>query len=182
MDELVDILDSKGNPTGKTTLKSEAHRKGLFHPTVHIWFFTSDGKLLIQQRGKHKGTHPLLWDVSVAGHVGAGEEIELSALREVKEEIGLDISKSDLEKIGDFKSVQKHHGRLSDCEFHHAFICELKVPITSLQKQETEVEALDLISMDLFLEELENNALRKKYVPYKIDYYKTIIEVVHKRQ
>jgi isopentenyldiphosphate isomerase len=181
MDELLDILDSKGNFTGKTALKSEAHLKGLFHATVHIWFFTSDGKLLIQQRGKHKETHPLLWDVSVAGHVGAGEEIEQSATREVQEEIDLTISKSDLEKIGVFKSVQKHREDLIDREFHHTYLCELKVPLASLQKQESEVEALDLISMDLFLDELENSAHRKKYVPHDIEYYKTIIEAVYKR-
>ena len=81
MDELIDILDSNGDFTGKTAMKSEAHKNGWFHATVHIWFYTTDGKILLQQRGKHKETHPLLWDVSVAGHVGAGEAIETSAIR-----------------------------------------------------------------------------------------------------
>ena len=108
-DELVDILDESGNRTGNSIMKSEAHRKGLFHPTVHVWFYTADGKILLQQRGRAKKSFPLLWDVSVAGHVGAGEDIETSALREIKEEIGLDVSKGDLEKIGIFRSVQKHH-------------------------------------------------------------------------
>ncbi len=58
MDELLDILDTDGNPTGTTAMKSKAHRIGLFHATVHIWFYTSEGELLLQQRGKNKGTHP----------------------------------------------------------------------------------------------------------------------------
>ena len=99
MDERVDILNEQGKPTGESCLKSEAHRKGLLHPTVHIWLYTTDGRVLIQKRGKNKATHPLLWDVSVAGHVAAGEEIVSAAIREVEEEIGLTILESDFEPL-----------------------------------------------------------------------------------
>ncbi|WP_337251707.1 NUDIX hydrolase [Maribacter halichondriae] len=133
MDELVDILDAEGNYTGKTVMKSEAHRKGLFHPTIHVWFYTKTAKVLIQLRAKNKDTHPLLWDVSVAGHIAAGETIETSAVREIQEEIGLDISPEDLNKIGVFKSVQEHSDTLVDCEFHHTYLCELKVPLKVLK-------------------------------------------------
>lgn len=181
MDELVDILDADGNYTGTTEFKSHAHRVGLFHPTVHVWFYTSDGRILIQQRGKDKDTHPLLWDVSVAGHVGAGEEIELSAIREVEEEIGLRISKTDLEKIGVFKSVQKHNEELIDCEFHHTFLCELKVPLENLEKQRSEVENLQLIPLVQFAEETWGMANPAKYVPHRVDYYKSIIREIKKK-
>ncbi len=181
MDELVDILDSEGNFIGKTALKSEAHRQGWFHPTIHVWFYTKGGKLLIQQRAKDKDTHPLLWDVSVAGHIGAGEKIEISAVREVQEEIGLTISTAELEKIGVFKSVHEHSEHLIDCEFHHTFLCELKVPLEGLRKQESEVEDLALISLLQFSEETWGMANLKKYVPHEIDYYKTIIKEIKKK-
>ena len=103
MDELLDILDQDGNASNSTAMKSDAHEKGLFHATVHVWCFTCDARVLIQQRGKDKDTHPLLWDVSVAGHVGAGEEIEAAALRELEEEIGLKVSRADLQPIRIFK-------------------------------------------------------------------------------
>lgn len=181
MDELIDILDAKGKPTGQTALKSEVHKKGLFHPTVHIWFYTSDRQVLLQQRGKHKNTHPLLWDVSVAGHIGAGEPIETAAIREVEEEIGLSISKEALQKIGVFPSFFEHGKDLIDNEFHHLFLCELKAPLTSLQKQESEVEALDLIQISKFWEELNTEELSKKYVPHHLEYYATIItEITNK--
>ena len=181
MDELVDILDSEGNFTGKTTLKSKAHREGLFHPTIHVWFYTKNGRLLIQQRAKNKDTHPLLWDVSVAGHIGAGEEIEISAIREVQEEIGLAISKTELRKIGVFKSVHEHSEHLIDCEFHHTFLCELRVSLEDLRKQESEVEDLALISLLQFSEETWGMGNQQKYVPYEIDYLKTIIREIKKR-
>lgn len=181
MDERIDILDAEGNFTGKTAMKSEAHKMGWFHPTVHIWFYTADAKVLLQQRGKDKDTHPLLWDVSVAGHVGAGETIVLSAQREVKEEIGLNISVEQLEKIGVFKSVQKHHENVTDCEFHHTFLCELQVPLAHLSKQESEVEALALVPLLQFAEESWGMAHLKKYVPHATDYYATIIKAIKER-
>ena len=86
MDELIDILDNNGNYTGKTCLKSEAHEYGYFHPTVHIWLYTSDKKILLQKRAATKKVFPGLWDISVAGHVATGEKIEIAAIREIKAE------------------------------------------------------------------------------------------------
>ncbi|MFS4468115.1 NUDIX hydrolase [Maribacter sp. 2210JD10-5] len=178
MDELIDILDSEGNPLGKTAMKSEVHKMGWFHRTVHIWFHTSDGRVLLQQRGKNKDAHPLLWDVSVAGHVSAGEPIETAALREVEEEIGLEILTNDLYKIGVFKSIQKHHERFIDHEFHHTFLCELKMPLEKLTKQESEVASLKLIPLSTFKSNLEDKKRSVTYVPHEKRYYKTIINAI----
>ena len=153
MDELVDRLDEQGNYTGQTILKSDAHRHGIFHPTVHIWFYTNQGEVLIQQRGEFKDTHPLLWDVSVAGHIGAGEDIYDGALREVKEEIGLNIEKEDLTMIGVFKSTQEHG----------------------------EMEALTMIPLITFADEVWGLANTAKYVPHSTEYYKTIIKSIKER-
>lgn len=181
MDEQVDILDSDGKYTGKTAFKSEAHKNGWFHPTVHVWFFTLDGKVLIQQRAKNKVTHPLLWDVSVAGHIGAGEQIKDAAIREVKEEIGLEIIADDLEKIGVFKSVHKHMEDIVDCEFHHVFLCKLEVPLNTLVKQESEVADLALLPLLRFSEETWGLANIGKYAPHGAEYYKTMIKAVKVR-
>ena len=54
MDELIDILTPEGKSTGKTALKSEAHKNGWFHATAHIWFFTSDKKILLQKKSAYK--------------------------------------------------------------------------------------------------------------------------------
>jgi isopentenyl-diphosphate delta-isomerase len=174
MDELVDILDESGAHTGKSCLKSEAHLKGLFHPTAHIWFYTSDGKILFQKRGKDKKTFPLLWDVSVAGHIGAGEDIIEAAIREIEEEINLQISLSDLDKIGVFKSIQKHSETLLDKEFHHTFLCKLKVPLSALSKQQSEVEDLALFQLVDFKSKLNSGEL-EGFVPHLPSYYHKII-------
>ena len=96
MDELIDIITQEGKPTGKTALKSEAHKNGWFHATVHIWLFTKDKKILLQKRAITKKVFPGLWDISVAGHVGAGEAILTAAKREIFEEIGVHIEEKNL--------------------------------------------------------------------------------------
>ncbi|MEZ4808819.1 MAG: NUDIX domain-containing protein [Allomuricauda sp.] len=181
MDELVDILDAQGKPTGQSCLKSEAHQKGLLHPTVHVWLYTKDGRILIQQRGRDKDTHPLLWDVSVAGHVSSGEKIRTAALREVQEEVGLGILEKDLEAIGIHKEIHKHAPDFIDAELHHIFLCKLRVPFSALKKQDSEVEALDMVPLMTLAEETWGLANTAKYVPHGLDYYKTIIKEIKKR-
>ncbi|WP_209399916.1 NUDIX domain-containing protein [Pseudozobellia sp. WGM2] len=181
MDELIDILDASGNKTGKTAMKSEAHKNGWYHESVHIWFYTKSGQILIQQRAKNKDTHPLLWDVSVAGHIGAGERIEISAVREVQEEIGLKISEQNLEKIGFFKSFHQHSEILIDREFNHVYLCELTSPISELEKQESEVHDLKMIPLITFAQETWGMAHPQKYVPHDMAYYKTVTTEIKKR-
>ncbi|MCM4169202.1 Isopentenyl-diphosphate Delta-isomerase [Arenibacter antarcticus] len=181
MDELIDILDAQGNYTGKTTMRSEAHKKGLFHPSIHVWLYTKNTEVLIQQRARNKDTHPGLWDVSVAGHIGAGEDIVDSAIREVKEEIGVDLLEKELQKIGVFKYSYLHRKDLLDCEFHHTFLSELKVPFSALKRQESEVDDLGLISIPTFRKELESNVISRKYVPYEMEYYDFVLNAIQTR-
>ena len=174
-------MDEYGKPTGESCLKSEAHRKGLLHPTVHVWLYTTDGRVLIQQRGKNKTTHPLLWDVSVAGHVGAGEKIVTAAIREVQEEVGLTISESDMEPLGTFKAIHKISEDFIDAELHHIFLSKLDVPLNQLTKEESEVEDLALVPLFKFAEETWGLASMEKYVPHGPTYYKTIIKAIKSR-
>jgi len=178
MDEYIDILDEHGNPTGRSELKSVAHKLGLYHATAHIWCYTDTGSILLQQRGKTKETFPLKWDVSVAGHVGAGEAIRIGALREIEEEIGVRVPIENLEKIGAFKSEKRHSGDFIDREFHHTFLCLLEANI-SLAKQESEVEALQWISLSQFTKWVTDGY--EDLVPNTTNRYQKIIEEIESR-
>ena len=178
MDELVDILDEFGNPTGESALKSVAHKKGLFHPTVHVWFFTDSGELLFQKRAASKKTFPGLWDVSVAGHIAPGESIEISAQREVLEELGLNIKISDLSKVGVFKSVHHHPNNIVDAEFNHCFLAELKVGLETLNLQDEEVDEVKLISIKELKKLVELNKMNG-FVPISNHYWKTLFDALN---
>ena len=176
MDELIDILDANGQFSGKTALKSEAHKNGWFHKSVHIWLYTLDGKLLLQLRGKNKETFPLYWDVSVAGHIGAGESSISAAIREVSEEIGLQLLANNLTYLDTFFTSHTHSENCIDNEFHDVFIAQLNTPLTKLIKQESEVDDLALASINLLDTAHKKSTI--KMVPYSKTYLTTVKEAI----
>lgn len=178
MDEYIDIVTKAGKYTGHSALKSEIHTKGYYHNTVHIWFYTNKGEILLQQRAKMKQICPLLWDVSVAGHIDAGETLTSGAIREIKEEIGLSISEKDLHKVGVFECFNSYDNGIIDNEFHHTYIAELKVNILDLTPQKEEVEALKLVSFKSFEALLKNSATNGHFIASNAKYYKQILQAI----
>lgn len=182
MDEYIDIVDKHGNPTGTTALKSKAHKNGWYHNTIHLWLFTANGEILLQQRSHKKVIYPLLWDVSVAGHIDAGETFIEAALRETAEEIGLKLKPENLKHIGVFlHETSYNNGKIQDNEFHQVFIAELKVPITDLVIQESEVEAVKLVSYKTFESLLKDSATNNHFVTSNSDYYKFVLTSIKER-
>ena len=73
--------------------RSEFHKGGdnkMLHPVIHVHLFNSKGEIYMQKRPMNKLIQPGKWDTAVGGHVAANEDIQLSLLRETKEEIGLE--------------------------------------------------------------------------------------------
>lgn len=183
LDEILDIVDKQGNPTGKTALKSEAHSKGLYHNTIHLWLFTSNGEILLQQRSQKKTIYPLLWDVSVAGHIDAGETFIEAVLRETKEEIGLQLEPNHLQKIGTFLHETNYaNGKIKDNEFHQVFIAKLNVELNNLMPQEDEVEALKLVSFKEFEILLNNSKTNSHFVSNNSAYYQFVLKTIKDKQ
>lgn len=178
MEEYIDIWSEDGTPTGKSVLKDDAHSHGWFHPTVHVWMYSKRGEILLQQRGAHKETFPSFWDVSVAGHVMAGEAVLDAALREVKEEIGIIITPNELIQVDVRKNVNIHPNGINDCEFQHVFLCELKIKVEELVIQEEEVDDISLVSLDALKFYSENRNEDFKLVPADFSYYTFIIDQV----
>jgi isopentenyldiphosphate isomerase len=180
-EEILDILDASGKPTGENCLITEAHKKGYYHNTAHIWFYTKDGHILLSQRAATKSIYPLLWDVSVAGHVDSGESITQAAIREAQEEIGLTLSENDLQKIGIFECFQSYENGIIDNEFHHTFISELTVTVSQLRPQIKEVEALKLVSIKEFRELLQHSETNSHFLKTNTSYYEFVIENIQKQ-
>lgn len=180
MEERIDIVDKNGNPTGNSALKSEIHKNGWYHNTIHLWLYTKNGDILLQQRSHKKTIHPLLWDVSVAGHIDAGETFIEAALRETKEEIGLQLKSIDLAHIGTFLHESSYNsGEIKDNEFHQVYVAELKNSIDELQPQENEVEALKLVTRDEFLNLLQGSDDNHHFISSNKSYYEFIATKIY---
>jgi len=176
--ESIDIITKGGLPTGKSALKSEIHAKGYYHNTAHIWLYTKQGYILLAQRAASKTICPLLWDVSVAGHIDAGESIEHAAIREVKEEIGLTISENELNKVSVSECFQTYPNGIIDNEFHHTFISELKRDPNDLKFDKNEVEAIKLVTLETFQHFIDNIGSDNHFVPSNKSYYQFVLQSI----
>lgn len=87
--EIFDVVDENNQVTGQAT-RGEVHANGLKHRAVHIFVFNKHGELWLQQRSHLKDVHPLTWDSSAAGHLDAGEDYASAAVRELREELGIE--------------------------------------------------------------------------------------------
>ncbi|HVK58029.1 MAG TPA: NUDIX domain-containing protein, partial [Candidatus Kapabacteria bacterium] len=72
--------------------RREVHRQGLKHRAVHILIFNARGELFLQKRSMMKDNHPGVWDSSASGHVDSGEDYDTCSLREVGEELGVQLA------------------------------------------------------------------------------------------
>ena len=101
--EILDICDELGNPTGKTVEREIAHQQGILHRTAHVWILRKKEnkiQILLQKRSEQKDSFPGCYDISSAGHIPAGDNYGQSAVRELKEELGIVARESELIDCG----------------------------------------------------------------------------------
>ena len=88
--EMFDVVDERNEVIGQKP-RGEVHAQGLLHRAVHVFVFDKHGQVYLQLRSHLKDVHPLTWDSSAAGHLDVGESYATCALREVKEELGIEV-------------------------------------------------------------------------------------------
>ena len=91
-EEIFPVVDEEDNIIGEAP-RSLCHdgKSMLLHPVVHLHLFNTKGELFLQKRAETKDIEPGKWDTSVGGHVSLDESIDAALLREVREELGLNI-------------------------------------------------------------------------------------------
>jgi isopentenyldiphosphate isomerase len=93
LEEIFDVVNERDEVIDRKP-RSEVHRLGLLHRAVHVLVFNARGETFLQKRSLTKDREPGKWDSSVSGHVDSGEDYDACAVRELREEIGLDVSVS----------------------------------------------------------------------------------------
>jgi isopentenyl-diphosphate delta-isomerase type 1 len=91
--ELLAVVDADDNEIGAER-RDVIHRDNLLHRAIHLFIFRTDGRLLLQQRSEKKDQHPLCWEC-VGGHLGPGENYDDCAIREAREELGINLTHAD---------------------------------------------------------------------------------------
>lgn len=152
-DEVIDLIRDDGTPLGHAKSKSAIHRDGDLHRTVHLWIVTPDRDVLLQLRASTKVNHPSLWDVSVAGHVDAGESAIDAAIREAREEIGIHLRSDELRHVATMRErwVIEECGYV-DNEIQEIYLVRRDVDAGALVLQASEVDEVALVPLDEFRE------------------------------
>jgi len=152
-DEFLNLIDDKARITAESKPRTAVHRDGDLHPTVHIWMIKRRDMgvfVLLQKRAHEKDINPDCYDVSAAGHVTQGEEFRHTALKEVREELGLNIDRSQLEFIG-LRRACYSKGNIKDNELAAVYICREKINIEDLTLQSSEVAEVCWAEIDELL-------------------------------
>lgn len=145
--EYIDIFDENNNPTGEIKEKTQAHEDGNFHRTAHIWIMNDKKELLLQKRSATKKSHPNCWDISGAGHIRAGESVTVGAIRELKEELGIEVNEKDLQYIATIKSTKNP----KNMEFGYVYLLRCNKKIEEYIFEDEEVSEVKYV----YYEELE---------------------------
>lgn len=146
--EYFDIYDRQRNWVG-TAERSEVHAKGWWHQTFHCWIFKKEQDvtyLLFQRRHPDKDTFPNLLDISCAGHLEAGETVA-DGVRELAEELGLQVTLNELTACGVYAEEDKLPGGGMDREYCHIFIYPCDRELKDYQVQLEEVSGLYWVAL-----------------------------------
>jgi len=163
MKEYLDIVNEYGEPTGETVERSIAHLEGIPHRTSHLWVVRRKNggiEILLQKRSFNK-SFPGCYDISSAGHIPAGDEFIPSAIRELKEELGITADESELVYCGDRFIVwddvffgKPYHDR----QYTRVFLIWLDLEESQFTLQEEEVDSIRWMDLEECIEGVRNGS------------------------
>jgi len=90
-EETFDVVNERDEVIGQR-LRREVHQQRLFHRAVHVLVFNARGHLFLQKRSMRKDCFPGAWDSSASGHLDVGESYDACAVRELREELGMELA------------------------------------------------------------------------------------------
>ena len=169
-EEILDIYTRDGKHLGTKT-REECHREnpGFYHKPVWIWIINDNGQFLVQKRSQQKKWFTGMWDIPSAGHLEAGEEPIDGAIRETKEELGIDTNAKDYEYVGEYISD-------TTWELGQVYILKTNKKVEDMQFQEEEVETAKWLPFDEFLDLLYSDL----FIPYDKEFKDMSVEILKK--
>ena len=162
MAEFWDIYDAERRLTGKLHRRGDTLPEGEYHLVVHIWVRNSAGDFLITKRADDKEPFPGKWECT-GGSALAGENSEAAALRETREETGIDHSGSSRRCILPY--------RKSDW-FGDVWLFQADFPLERVKLQKGETTAVRWASKSMILSMIEENSF------CRYDYIKAFLGLV----
>lgn len=89
-----DLYTEYREKTGKEHIRGIEIPDGFYHLVVHVWIKNNKGQFLVSKRAADRPSNPLMWECT-GGSVIKGEDSLNGAIRETKEETGIDLQKEN---------------------------------------------------------------------------------------
>jgi len=156
MDEKFDVLNEFGEFTGKVATRDECHKKGFWHRAVYGFVIDKNSNILLQKRSSRKKLWPNKWDVTVGGHVEAGEFGRQTIIRECREELGIDVKESEVRYLVSSTSIYTKNDIINK-HYDECYLILKDIEISDLKLQKEEVADVKYFSKEELLQRIENN-------------------------
>jgi len=163
--EIVDIYNKRREKTKKTCERGK-QKEGEYGLSVHIWIMNKEGKFLVQKRSKNKKIFPDMWSLT-AGAVDTGETSVDGAIREIKEEIEINIDKEELELM---LSIKRTHN------FLDVWLVRKDIDLKNIVMQEEEVQEVKWVTKEELEEMIKNDEVAGTVTLYYKMFF-TILEI-----
>lgn len=176
---MLDVVDENGMPTGAIVPREQAHSAGIRHRTSHVWLVRHrEGKvqILLQKRCSRKDSWPGCYDISSAGHIPAGVDFIPSAIRELREELGVEAAPEELVFCGDRVICQDgfFHGRpFHDRQYSRVFLLLLDREEADFRLQKEEIDAVRWMELEECMEAVKNNRIDHCIYPEELEMVRT---------
>ena len=95
-------------------------------------------------------------DISSAGHLSAGDDSLTGAIRELKEELSLDVNKEDLEYIKTLKKSSKYTETFINNEFDDLYILRTDKKLEDMEYQKEEISEIMYVPYKEFKKMVQN--------------------------
>ena len=165
----LELCDKAGNMTGESASYDRIHRQGLWHKSAHVWLINTQGEFLVQRRGQFTQTTPGMLECTAAGHVDRGHTSIETALRELEEEVGIQVTADELTLVGTIvDQFEMNAGTLKNNEYDDIYLVRKDIDIETLKKQNSEISDLSWFDAKEYLE--RGIAGDSEIVPRKAEY------------
>ena len=196
--EMLMTIDKNRNPLYVKS-REEVHRDGDWHETFQCWFIEQVENtyyIYVQKRSANKKDYPSMYDITAAGHLLVDETVE-DGVREIKEELGIDVSLDELTFLQAIpNSITLPN--LIDNEISLVYLYEVKKPIRFSFLDE-EVEAVMRVKLSdfeklvfgevdqVFCQKHEDGEIngccitisKSQMVPHEMNYFKKVMNKIN---
>lgn len=150
--EFWELYDKNGNKINKIVKRGDKLNDDEFHIVVNAWVKNDKGEFLITQRSENK-SFPLMWECT-GGSALNDETPIIAAIREVREELGIDVSEESAIFVG---KTLRYYENCPDILYVYIFKSNSLLEDVKIQEEEvndvmwaSKEQIIDLYKKDKF--------------------------------